>query len=1000
MKIDSPVVGRVGAPNTIAQYTQGNAPRGGEAVAAGLGNLASGVQQLHAAFQQQDDSLNRFNSLRGFSDFQTKVTTSLAEAKRGYQSDGQGFTKAASDLYDKEAEAYISTVPAQLQPEFRYRIGETKRSVVADSLDFQYKQGDAWFNQGVKDELDKSKNILDKQPEMMDSQREHIFQTIDATNLPQNQKDQLKHDASISLESATYRADVRSNAVKDATVGPIGSAVDKIMGAEGSGPQSWGGSKASGYGQFIPSTWLRVVSQYRPDLVQKDANGNITNQKELLDMRDDKSLGREMTTHLTEESAASLQASGLPATDGNLYLMHFLGAGDAPKVLRANPATPLSAIVQPASMKANPFLANMTAGDVRSWAANKMGGRATSVDDDPKYANIPLEDRWALQSQANQQAASITADTAAAQKAMVDTNTNSLYVGLMDGSKGQPDIDAARQAGWLSSYASINQANNILEERNKHLDYANQGSTNLQNPNYVWAPGEDSQKQLNAVVKQGGGVDRIAGRDDEYFDGRVLPMVSQTAILPSSVADTLTGMVRQGDQQSGMWALDALAQIRDHNEFAYNNGVPKDVQDQVDRWDVLKDSSQDQNVVWNSIRGGADQASRQLQTQLGKEAQGILSQTTSGVSNAKTLLAGALGGFESGSRFFDAAMPTAPAAAQVVQNEFNRRFIENYKIVGDETKAANLSVKQMSRDWAQTQVGTPDLMKYPPEKYYKPIEGTYDWINKQVLERVNAIQFRPPQDLSTAEQSLLQYSRDNMNSGNIIKDADGNVTSVYITGVTGPDGRIYNVPGYKDGKMLTPEEAHDNAAAQGWDKFPAYPDGPAADAAAEHIHSYIDEDNAYFTAREGAPKITNFQLFSDAQTEAEVNAHKQPSYQVFTIDENGVPTLWSGTNGQAIRTSFDPPKEALARQDAIFRTQAELHKLQETQANFDKMNGSLRRQALGGTVLQMPPEEIKANEIAKKREEQIRRDPANPFNQPRLSESEKRMRARSSWENQ
>ena len=72
------------------------------------------------------------------------------------------------------------------------------------------------------------------------------------------------------------------------------------------------------------------------------------------------------------------------------------------------------------------------------------------------------------------------------------------------------------------------------------------------------------------------------------------------------------------------------------------------------------------------------------------------------------------------------------------------------------------------------------------------------------------------------------------------------LTTVYITGVTGPDGRIYNVPGYADGHRLTAEEAAARAAHVGWDKYPSYATGPESDRAAEKLHTVIDHDMEIF----------------------------------------------------------------------------------------------------------------------------------------------------------
>lgn len=126
-------------------------------------------------------------------------------------------------------------------------------------------------------------------------------------------------------------------------------------------------STATGLGQFIDSTWLRMMRTYRPDLARS------MGRRRLLSLRTDPSIAREMVYRLAAENRASLRRAGLPATAGNLYLCHFLGPGGAIQVLRAHPSTPLVNVVGRGVINANPFLRGQSADWVVRWAARKMG---------------------------------------------------------------------------------------------------------------------------------------------------------------------------------------------------------------------------------------------------------------------------------------------------------------------------------------------------------------------------------------------------------------------------------------------------------------------------------------------------------------------------------------------------------------------------------------------------------------------------------------------------
>ncbi len=114
-----------------------------------------------------------------------------------------------------------------------------------------------------------------------------------------------------------------------------------------------------------------MMAKHRPDLIMG------MNRDQILALRTDPALSREMTEAYSNENKAMLGNAGLPVTDGTAYLAHFAGPQGAMKVLQADPTAPVGGILGPAVVKANPFLANMTAGDLAAWADKKMGGNAT-----------------------------------------------------------------------------------------------------------------------------------------------------------------------------------------------------------------------------------------------------------------------------------------------------------------------------------------------------------------------------------------------------------------------------------------------------------------------------------------------------------------------------------------------------------------------------------------------------------------------------------------------
>lgn len=126
-------------------------------------------------------------------------------------------------------------------------------------------------------------------------------------------------------------------------------------------------SSATGAGQFITKTWIRMMNTYRPELARTLSTAD------LLALRYDPTISREMVSNLAREGEAYLRARGHQITAGRLYLCHFLGMEGAHQVLSSPGSAQLGAVLGSAVIQANPFLTGKSASYVVSWAERKMG---------------------------------------------------------------------------------------------------------------------------------------------------------------------------------------------------------------------------------------------------------------------------------------------------------------------------------------------------------------------------------------------------------------------------------------------------------------------------------------------------------------------------------------------------------------------------------------------------------------------------------------------------
>ena len=144
-------------------------------------------------------------------------------------------------------------------------------------------------------------------------------------------------------------------------------------------------STATGLGQFIESTWIRMMKTYRPDLASS------LSRRDLLELRFDPTISREMVKNLAREGESYLRARGHDITAGRLYLCHFLGAQGADLVLRSRDNQSLLEVLGAGVIKANPFLRGKDVAYIKAWAERKMSGRkrARAIAAAPTSAPAP-----------------------------------------------------------------------------------------------------------------------------------------------------------------------------------------------------------------------------------------------------------------------------------------------------------------------------------------------------------------------------------------------------------------------------------------------------------------------------------------------------------------------------------------------------------------------------------------------------------------------------------
>lgn len=149
-----------------------------------------------------------------------------------------------------------------------------------------------------------------------------------------------------------------------------GSFVDRVVGAESGGVATAKNplSTATGLGQFIESTWIDQFKKVFP------AQASTMSREAILAMRTDAETSRRLIENYAKENAEVLQKAGVSVNDAALYLAHFLGPTGAINVLKAPGGAPLSGLLSPKVVAANPTVlgGDKTVADLMAYVGAKF----------------------------------------------------------------------------------------------------------------------------------------------------------------------------------------------------------------------------------------------------------------------------------------------------------------------------------------------------------------------------------------------------------------------------------------------------------------------------------------------------------------------------------------------------------------------------------------------------------------------------------------------------
>ncbi|QEL21724.1 hypothetical protein FQV39_03380 [Bosea sp. F3-2] len=545
-----------------------------------------------------------------------------------------------------------------------------------------------------------------------------------------------------------------------------------------------GGSRATGLFQFIPSTWQSYGQgqSARDPAANADAFGRFTvaNRDYLR-----RSLGRDPTEgemYLAHQQGAGgaaklLAAPNVRAVDvvgeravlGNGGTLDMTAGQFAQKWIRvvdgaagAPPSAPMAAApFTQQQMAANPYLAS-------TWLKSQLAGNKELIDS-AKYVLSAASNAVDKGTLPDAQTLAGAIQIANQNPDRLGRERDELLAKIRGVDEGEQANSAGSAAGALLVQDVMRRAQGapIFVQMQAEATKAavERGAKNLSDRPWEeaarrgWTTGallplnfsspDALQAGLAARLDVGRAISARTGMPQSVLDPQDLTAVSrvwatgapavqsilaqQLGALPAEqfglvmatkeMHDSLIGMSRSGDPSKMSVAFSLMDRERLRNPDGFAKLYGSDVENRMATWMV------------RSQYMTADQLAREEAKYNDPQMQKARKELKDAAMTAtEKLTASTIAGYVGGSwlPFSSPGAPVIPSQAQRLVSDFREEYAATFAEVGDDAKARELATQRISRIWGVSPTNGGSLMRFPPEKSYATINGSHEWLAKQL----------------------------------------------------------------------------------------------------------------------------------------------------------------------------------------------------------------------------------------------------------------------------